>query len=167
MSSAEQLHAWIAEFVVPLDLCPFAAAPFGAGRVRIVECGSTDPAEVLAELLRECQILQADDAVETSLLVLPTGYEDFDDYLDLAYAAEDLLALQGLDEHIQLARFHPDWVFEGDEPDYPANAVGRAPVAVLHLLLVESVAAAIDGHPDPEGIPQRNADLLRDRAEEA
>jgi len=163
MEIVAEVEAWIASFVVALDLCPFAAAPFGAGRVRTVVSGGGEPAEVLADLLRECQVLDGDDAIETTLLVVPAGFEDFGDYLDLTYAAGDLLVLQDLAERYQIARFHPDWQFEGDAPDDPGNAVGKAPYPILHLLRVESVARAIEAHPDPDGIPERNAALLRSR----
>lgn len=157
--------AWIEAFVVGLDLCPFAAGPLRAGRVRVTESRADGGAEVLAELLGELELLEADDEVETSLLVIPQLGLSFDDFLDLVGAAEGLLEVTGKDGSFQLAHFHPDYAFDGAPEDDPANATNRAPHPTIHVLRVDSVSRAVDSHPDAEGIPARNVELLRRRAE--
>jgi uncharacterized protein len=131
------------------------------GTVRFVASRADDPHEVLAELLTEAQGLVAGGAGTTTLLVLPQHASDFDDFLDLVAASEDLLAQAGLTDNIQVAHFHPDYVFASVAADDPANGTNRAPWPTLHLLRVADVALAIETHPDAEGIPERNIALLR------
>ncbi len=158
-----EVRRWVDDIVVALDLCPFAAAPLRAGTVRFVASRAGDLQEVLAEVLSEAQTLAQGDAGTTTLLVLPAHAEDFEDFLDLVHASNDLLAATELSEEVQLAHFHPDYVFEGVSPEDPANNTNRAPWPVVHLIRVADVAAAVAGHPDPEGIPARNIRLMRDR----
>lgn len=164
MSSPDPVTAvrrWVDQVVVGLDLCPFAASPLRAGTVRLVGSRAAEPEEVLAEVLLEAEGLRTGGAGTTTLLVLPRHGRDFDDFLDLVAASEDLLAHTGLSEHVQLAHFHPDYVFADAEPEDPANATNRAPWPTLHLLRVTDVAQAIAQHGATEEIPQRNAALLR------
>ena len=145
--------------MVRLNLCPFAKAPLGAGDVRFVEAHTSDVAGLLAQVLHEAEQIR-DEAGTTSLIVV--FEQPFDDFLDLVGATEALL-----DEaapELQLAAFHPDWVFADSAPDDPANRVNRAPHPVLHLLRRQDVARAIETHPDTRGIPARNAALLRDQS---
>lgn len=151
----DAVEAWVRDFVVRHDLCPFAAGPLRAGRVRFAECAD-DPLE---SLLDEIERLDAGEA-DTTLIVL-RGFADFEDFLDLVAAAEELLEATGLESTYQLASFHPDYRFADAPPDDPANATNRAPHPTLHLLRVADVSRAVDAHPDPEGIPSRNVALLR------
>lgn len=114
------------------------------------------PAELLAELLFEVELLDDSPEISNTLLVLPDM--SFDDYLDLLGAAEELVP-----EAYQVASFHPDYVFKGVDPSDPANSTNRAPHPVLHILRQSEVAAAIATHPDIESVPVRNAALFRSR----
>lgn len=155
----DAVEAWVRGFVVKHDLCPFAAGPLRAGRVRFALSGD-DPLE---SLLDEVERIQAGVA-DTTLLVLG-GFADFEEFLDLVAAADELLEATGLESSIQLASFHPDYRFAGVPADDPANATNRAPHPVLHLLRVDDVSRAVDAHPDPDGIPDRNVALLRKLAQ--
>lgn len=145
--------------MVRLHLCPFAAGPLADGRVRFVETRGADLAEILADVVHEAGLLVDSDDASTTLIVTPES--SFDDYLDLLAAAEDVL--EQLTPGLQIASFHPDYVFEEADPDDPANRTNRSPHPVLHLLRQDEVAAAIDGHPDTARIPERNAALMRRR----
>jgi hypothetical protein len=105
--------------------------------------------------------------VETTLLVLTEGLEDFDDYLDLLEIAEALLADRGYEGTFQLASFHPDYVFADAEPDDPANFTNRSPYPMWHLLREAGLERALEHHPDPEGIPARNVEAMRELGHEA
>lgn len=139
-----------------LNLCPFARSPLASGKVRFVEARSIELAELLAEVLHEAGVI-ADDLAETTVIVVPE--QSFDDFLDLVGATEALL--EAAAPELQLAGFHPDWVFADSAPDDPANRVNRAPHPALHLIRRSDVARAIETHPDTEAIPGRNAALLR------
>ena len=58
----------------------------------------------------------------------------------------------GLEGVIQLASFHPQFQFEGTEPDDISNYTNRAPFAILHLLRETSVALAVEAFPHADAI---------------
>jgi hypothetical protein len=98
---------------------------------------------------------------ETGLFIVPQGLQAFADYLELLGAAEDALGAAGLDGILQLASFHPDYVFADAAVDDPANYTNRSPYPMFHLIREAGLAAALESYPDPEAIPERNVRKLR------
>lgn len=160
---AQQTRSWLQHAVVGLDLCPFARGPLEGGRVRIAVSEANDVEGALTDLWMELdRLLAADPAeVETTLLVLPEGLDDFEDFLDVIELSEVVLEKRGAADEVQLAHFHPDYRFEGAVEGDPADFTNRSPHPVLHLLRTAGVARAIAAHPDTLSIPDRNARLLR------
>lgn len=166
---------WLERVVVAEDLCPFAGRALRRGDVRIVVCDAVREPGIeggLDRLAREAASLAATgtpDAVDvpTTLVVFApdasgrTPVDGLDDFLDLVAMAEALLSELGHDGVLQLASFHPRYAFEGEPPDDPANATNRAPYPTLHLLRESAVGAAVERHPDPGSIPDRNVARLR------
>jgi hypothetical protein len=105
-------------------------------------------------------LVEEQSEVETILLVFPALLGEFDTFLDFVYTFEEALAETGADELVQLAHFHPNYQFEGVAADDPGNRTNRSPFPVLQLLRVDSVATAVAGYPDVEGIPERNVALM-------
>jgi hypothetical protein len=164
MTEAEaRTRAWVEKVVVGLGLCPFAAAPLRAGRVRIAAIDAPDSDTVYRGCLGEMlALVEADPAaVETTLVVVPAALATFEDYLDMLWILEDAVADAGLEGVLQVASFHPDYCFEGAEPDDPANYTNRSPYPMFHLIREAGLEVAVADHPDPGGIPERNARLLR------
>lgn len=155
------IRAWLETVVIGLDLCPFAAKPFRQNSIRFSICTSADTASGLERLIEECRHLDTDVSISTTLLIYPHSLQEFDDYLDFLTLAETLLSEQGYDGIYQLASFHPDYCFADSDSDDPANYTNRSPYPILHLLREDSIAAAIEHHPDPENIPRRNIALAR------
>lgn len=122
---------------------------------------SSDLEGLLHALVAECQRLDADASIATTLLIAPSGMDDFDDYLDWVELSERLLDDLGYAGVYQLASFHPDYVFDGVEADDPANATNRSPAPMLHLLREAELEKALASYPDPEAIPERNMVRLR------
>lgn len=153
---------WIDTLVVGLGLCPFARAVLERDLARLVVVETPETAEVLQRLADEAAaLLGGDERDATTLLVVPEGFGEFDDYLDLVAVAEALLAELGHEGELQIASFHPDYRFEGEAPDDAANCTNRAPFPMLQLLQEGSVERALEGHPDPTSIPARNIERLR------
>jgi hypothetical protein len=166
MRESQALQAtrrWVERVVVGLNLCPFAAAPVRAGRIRYTLCLETHPEAIYLALLQEMEsLIGLPEAVaESSLLVTPLGLADFGAYLDLLQVAEAAIPVAGLEGILQLASFHPEYCFEGAEPDDPANYTNRSPYPMFHLIREAPLARALARYPDPEGIPERNIALLR------
>jgi len=113
-------------------------------------------------LVDEANRLETADDDATTLLIVPHGFTAFDDYLDLLALAEALLDDRGFEGIIQLASFHPNYQFDGTSIDEVSNWTNRAPYPVLHLLKEISVTKAVESHPDPESIPERNINTLEE-----
>jgi hypothetical protein len=159
----EETRDWIEQVVVGLGLCPFAESPLRADRVRIVVSDARDAEALARDLAREIAHLDREPAerVETTVLVHPHAlahFEDFNRFLDVG---DLLLERLGCVGEIQIASFHPDYCFAGASSEDVANATNRSPYPMLHLLREASVARAVAAHPDPGGIPARNAERLR------
>ena len=156
---------WIREAVVDLGLCPFARVPFEEGRVRIVVSVDSDPVVWASIVDAEASRLleRPSDEVETTLVVLPRGPEDFLSFNELVGEIE--LRLKPHEGALQLASFHPSFVFADAPADDPGHATNRSPFPTLHLLREASVTAALCDHPDPASIWRRNVRRMREMSE--
>ena len=112
----EQTQYWVEQAVVGLSLCPFARPVVDDGSLRLSVCETEHYEKQLKYFLQELDLIQQSDEADiaTSLLILPKGLENFDDYLDLLADAEYLIEEAGLADQFQLASFHPDYLFEGE-----------------------------------------------------
>jgi hypothetical protein len=156
---------WIEKAVIGLNLCPFARAVYVKNQVRIVVSRARHLDAFLDELDRELDLLKQTpaDEVDTTLLVHPTLFPDFEVFNDFLNVVDDVLAEHELEGVIQVASFHPQFQFEGTEPDDVTNATNRAPYPTLHLLREDSVERAIASDAgDAEKIVERNLQTLRD-----
>jgi hypothetical protein len=155
-------RAWVEQAVVGLNLCPFAKAPMAKGQIRYVVSETTDPRVLLDELGAQMTALVAADPseVETTLLIHPNVLLDFLDFNDFLEAADAALEELGLGGVLQIASFHPDYQFDGTEPDDIGNASNRAPYPTLHLLREASVDRAVEAFPEAEAIFENNLRTL-------
>lgn len=160
---------WLQRAVVGLGLCPFAAQPLLQRRVRIHVSLADTVEALLGDLHEECVRLDETpaEALETTLIVIPSMLADFDDYNDFLDPAEALLRHFGWEGIYQIASFHPDYRFAGVPAHDPGNLTNRAPYPLLHLLREASVETAIATHPDAESIPERNVARLQAMSAEA
>ena len=154
---------WLERAVVGLNLCPFAKAVLVKNQVHFACTSSDDPEGILQDFARELDALVALDATErdTTLLVIPRGMEDFLSFHDLAARAERLVRKRGLEGVVQVASFHPRFVFAGTDEDDITNATNRAPYPTLHLLREASIDRAVAAFPDAAAIYEANMETLR------
>ena len=160
LKASDSVEQWIDSIVIGLNLCPFANAARRQGHLKICMAESARTEECLQQLADEAALLEQADKQATTLFVLPEGFADFDDYLDLLAMAEALLDDLGFAGILQIASFHPLYQFDGTSADEVSNWTNRAPLPILHLLKESSIAKAVDAHPDPESIPVRNIEKL-------
>lgn len=156
-----EVKYWLEEVVIGWNLCPFARREFVDGRVRYSLSRATDEEQLLRDLISEIDLLDRDDNVETTLLIHPEVLNDFLDYNQFLDYADGLLMQLQRDGIYQVASFHPDYRFEGTGVDDQENYTNRSPYPLLHILREESLAKAIERHPDTEGIPSRNIDFMK------
>jgi len=101
------------------------------------------------------------EQIDTTLLIVPDALADFTDYNDALFFAERLLDQLGLAGDLQIASFHPQYRFEGTEPDDIDNYTNRAPYPIFHLLREASIDRAVEAFPDASDIYERNIETLR------
>lgn len=158
------MRRWLERAVVGLNLCPFAKAVLVKGQVHFAVSEADDAAGVLADFERELAQLVALPAEErdTTLLALPAAFADFHDFNDFTGRVERLVRKRGLEGVVQVATFHPQFVFAGTEDDDITNYTNRAPYPTLHLLREESIARAVEAFPDAAAIYEANMARLRE-----
>ncbi|MBL8735037.1 MAG: DUF1415 domain-containing protein [Planctomycetes bacterium] len=154
----DRTRQWVEDVVLGLDLCPFARPVFERGLIAYVVSDATTRGALLGDLERALQTLVASDpaTLETTLLIHPHVLADFLDYNDFLDDADALLEALDLDEHVQVASFHPRYQFADTEPDQIDNYTNRSPFPMLHLLRQASITRARETYPDVEGVPARN-----------
>ncbi|MGV3569493.1 MAG: DUF1415 domain-containing protein [Ramlibacter sp.] len=153
---------WLERAVIGLNLCPFAKAVLVKDQVHFAVTEADNAADILRDFERELQALVALDATErdTTLLAIPRAMHDFLDFNDLAGRAERLVRKRGLEGVVQVASFHPRFVFAGSDEDAITNHTNRAPYPTLHLLREASIDRAVAAFPDPAVIYETNMDTL-------
>jgi ATP-dependent RNA helicase DbpA len=154
---------WLERAVIGLSLCPFAKAALSKGQIRFVVSHADTTSALLSDLRDELGVLSAadPDVIDTTLLVAPHvlgEFLDFNDFLKLATAALEEADLTG---ELQIASFHPAYVFGDLDEGDAANATNRAPYPILHLLREASVSRAVQSFPDTATIFESNVARLR------
>jgi hypothetical protein len=162
----QSVRLWVERLVIGLNLCPFAKRELVKQRIRFSVSDAESEEDLLQELHHELELLNRDDTIETTLLIHPRVLTDFYDYNQFLDLADDLLIQMQLEGSFQIASFHPLYQFGGTEPDDVENYTNRSPYPILHLIREDSLEKAINSHPDPDGIPQRNIDLMQDMGAE-
>ncbi|MFC0402242.1 DUF1415 domain-containing protein [Paraburkholderia rhizosphaerae] len=154
---------WLTRAVIGLNLCPFAKAVHVKDQIRYAISDATDIEGVLADLESELRTLTDanPEVIDTTLLILPFALADFLEYNDCLYFADQLLKQLRLEGTLQIASFHPNYRFEGSEPDDIENYTNRSPYPILHLLREASIERAVDAFPDAADIYERNQQTLR------
>ena len=156
------VRRWLSTFVVRMNLCPFARQELVQSRIRFACTAAEESGVLLLALRDELDLLNADERVETTLLIHPRVLQDFLDYNDFLDDADALLLDCGYTGVFQIASFHPDYQYAGTRPGDPENYANRAPLPLLHLLRESSVARAVAEHPNVEKIPERNIRFLNE-----
>jgi len=146
----QQTDNWVKKVIMKYNICPFARREVERGSIRYLVVEQTKVKLVLKALIEECQYLDAHPEHETSLFILPRGFEGFYTYLDLVDMAND----------------DPDYCFEDEPQDSAANFTNRAPYPTLHIIREASMELALANYNDPESIPERNIQFCERKGSE-
>lgn len=157
----KQTEAWLTSFIINYNICPFAKREHDRASIRYAVFDQNQIEQCLEFVIKECQILDTETNIETTLLIFPNTFKCFDNYLDFLSLAETLLTDLHYEGVYQLASFHPDYCFDGETSDDPANFTNRSPYPMLHLIRENSLEHALKSYPHPENIPERNIGLTR------
>lgn len=164
----DHTRQWLEKAVIGLNLCPFAKASHVKNLVRISVSQARHLDGFLEDLDRELQLLgdTPADELETTLLVHPTLFPDFDTFNQMLDIADAAVVDNGLEGIVQIAPFHPDFQFEGTDSDDIGNYTNRSPYPTLHLIREDSIAKAAQAFPDASAIFERNIALLEEMGHE-
>lgn len=163
---------WVERFVMGQGMCPWAGTVLVGDKLRIrtLHGDGDDDDKILRiceEIMFEAKILYENEDNElaqssTTLIILP-DFKDFEKFLDLADIVEGLFEEEDVDEYLQVAHFHPQYIFaDSTEPENDIeNYTNRSPFPLIHLLKVEEVSAAIESYGDTSIIYKNNKKALR------
>lgn len=167
MPSTEQIIAhtknWIIDVVIGCNFCPFASREVKNNSIHYQVEIATDLNACLQSFMKECERLDNNGNIETTLLIFPLAFQNFEDYLNLLEVAQKLLKKEGYEGIYQVASFHPLYIFEGSNENDAANFTNRSVYPMLHLLREEKVEEALQHYQNPEQIPERNIKFARDK----
>ena len=82
--------------VIGLNFCPFAARELKQGTVHYEISTEAEPKKALAAFLHECERLDKNPAIETSFLIFPHSFQNFDGYLDLLAMAQEVIVQKNM-----------------------------------------------------------------------
>jgi len=107
---------WLEHVVIGYNLCPFAETPLLKSEIAVVVVLGSNTSKILATCLQECLRLQTTPG--TSLVVCPDLCpHDFLGFLEIYNVlVEGILPDHDLEDDLQIAPFHPKFVF-GDNED--------------------------------------------------
>jgi len=154
---------WIKNVVIDLNFCPFASKVFLNKSIRYTVLTYSDINLVLEKLDTELRHLDENADTETTFIILPHTFHNFNLYLDLVDAAEQLISDNGYEGVYQVASFHPLYLFANSDESDPANYTNRSIYPMLHLLREESIDKALENYKSPDSIPARNINFAREK----
>lgn len=130
----EQTQRWVQQLIVKYNICPFARREVERKSIRYAVAEQPDIASVLQQLLDEAKHLDETPETETTLFIIPQGFEGFHGFLDLVDMADALLIEEGYEGVYQLAHFHPDYCFDGEPQDDPGQL--HQPLSISDIALI-------------------------------
>lgn len=154
---------WLERAVIGLNLCPFARRPYQLHRLRFSISHARHTDAFLDLLENELHLLLQTPAteIETTLVIEPKLFADFEVFLDVVALAEQVLENIDATGTIQIAPFHPNFQFADEPAEDITNYTNRSPYPILHLIRESSIDQAVAAFPDAGSIYERNKTLLR------
>ncbi|MFK5985511.1 MAG: DUF1415 domain-containing protein [Pseudomonadota bacterium] len=156
-----QTKKWLDEVIIAHNICPFAKKERDSDKIRFFVDQSIEVEQALENLIIECQHLDNDAQIETTLFIISRLCQDFNDYLYFLDLAKQLLHSMDYEGIYQLASFHPDYCFADSPADDAANYTNRSPYPMLHIIREQSLENALLSYSNPELIPERNISYCR------
>lgn len=161
-TAVQKTKTWLKDFVIGLNLCPFAHRPYSRDIIRYSLSPFINVDEFVVGFYFELQKLARTpkNKLSTTLMIIEQGLEDFEYYLDILETCEDVLAHSEYKDVFQIASFHPEYYFAQTEKDDVTNFTNRSPFPMIHIIRTEEVEEAIKSFDHPEDIPLRNKALM-------
>jgi len=155
---ADAMEQWVKQVVIGLDLCPWARSSIDSGSLLINTSKSSTISDLFEEMKKEiiltCEISQKQNI--TKLIVFPELLSIFKEYLDFVRGLQDWIEEEGFDGTVQIATFHPKFVYSGTSSADAENYTNRSPYPAIHLLIEQEVFQAVKNYPDTDKIYIQN-----------
>ena len=161
----EQTKKWINDVVIGCNFCPFAAKVIRQKTVQYRVAEKITSALCMVLMLEEMNRLDKDMNIETSFLIFPDSFGDFNEYLKLVDEGEKLIKKNGYEGIYQLASFHPLYRFADSLENDAADYTNRSVYPMLHLLREKSIQKALLHYENPESIPAVNINFTRKKGQ--
>lgn len=159
-----QTQEWIHNFVIGLDLCPFAALPMSNGQGLFVVNQEQDNVVIANHVLELAKELskdlskKEDRLFETAFLITPQVDLEFEDFYELTQAIQQILDESHPGSFVLVA-FHPEFRYQEHDPDDTTNATNRSPYPMIHILKETSLTYAAESE-DIDQLVNRNRETL-------
>ena len=171
---------WFEEWILKLNLCPFAHSVYAKKQIRFEIEESDNFEKCVQKAVAEIDFLIEHDSdsdseddinskdndeyyIDTTLLIFPNQSNfknSFEDFLDFVALLELYLEQNELDSEFQLVAFHPNFIFEVEDINSKSHYTNRSPYPTLHILREKSVEKAIEDFGNVASIPQKNIEKL-------
>lgn len=158
-----QTNNWIQSVVIGLNFCPFAAKPFAQNKIHYIIHRSATLTSSIEIVKNELDYLTNHNEIETTFIIFPDAFVDFQAYLTLVKRTNSMLKKLKYDGRYQIASFHPEYCFKGSSHEDAANYTNRSIYPMLHLLREDSISKALILFKNPERIPERNIKFAREK----
>lgn len=159
---AVETWRWCSDFVVPLDLCPWAAASVNTkGALRLYLSRQSEMEEAIIEasqrLYHDVENQKIDPGVAIAFVV--STDRDWDDFSSFYSWFDELEArFEFQDDFVTLAPFHPEWQFGDGPPELDIEKQSPYPtVTIVCTSVIEKAGAAAT-----EAIGEHNERVLLD-----
>ncbi len=119
-----------------------------------------DQEGILHALTDAIMVLDNNENIETSFLILPSALTDFRDFNDFQDVIQRLLELMDRVGIYQLVGFHPYYQFAGTAVDDAENYTNRSPYPMVHILRESSVDRAVESSAEAALISDQNITTL-------
>lgn len=156
---------WLREFIIGLNICPFARVPYEQGQIRIADSLSLNDESMLESFTDEMAFLELNlrsDIATTMLLFSECDY-DFESFNDWSGICDDFLKDSNLENDFQLVVFHPKFYFKDSKKTDVGNLVNQSPSPMIHIIRNIDIDEAMANYEDIDKIPERNQLKLQRR----
>lgn len=150
---------WISQFIIELNICPFAGPSFKQNKIDYDVLSSFSSFQIFEDFLKKISYMLDNPEVSNAFLILPE-LNDFLVYLEIYDGCQELLSDAKAESQFQLASFHPNYQYEGLSEEDVRNYRNKSPHPMIHILRVEEVESAIKAYGDTMEIPKINEEKM-------
>ena len=151
-------RSWIKNFVVGLNLCPFAKAPLEDNKVKFLVGLENHPIPIFNSLFEMSIELRTSKKYKTAFLILPNISCSFPEFYDLSTTMEELLLKEQC--KVRLIAFHPSFTYDSTDVNDTTNATNRSPYPMIHILIQDDLAKVKTSDTDVDMITENNKAVL-------